>query len=392
MSEYQYYEFVAVDRPLTLQQQAELRRYSTRATITASCFSNEYHWGSFKGDTTAWMQQYFDAHIHSANWADCRLLLRVPANALDLSMLEACQPCDNSAWQDDQDAFSYSRHQDNYLLTWHFSDDSGENERFWNEDDGPDWMVRLLPLRTELLRGDARPLYLGWLARLSAGQLDDDAVEPPVPAGLAELTPAQQALTRFLELDPDQLVVAASASPVLESVSDADYDSWLSAQPAHVLQASVRLLLEGRAPEAERSVRRHFLAWQAAQHPEQAPAPRRQVAEIRRLAQRISLQRQQAERQAAAEAHARQQAEHAIRLTALAAESARVWAEIDAQLSRGVASGYDQALQLTLTLAEAMQHVDRRAEFQRELDMLLTVHGKRRAWMTRLAKTTLLAR
>jgi len=392
MSEYQYYEFAAVDQPLTAKQQAELRHYSSRATITASSFSNEYHWGSFKGDAKAWMQHYFDAHVYSASWGSCCLLLRAPANALDLSMLEACQPCDNREWQDDQDAFNRSRYGDNYLLAWHFSDESGENERFWNEDDGPDWMVRLLPLRTELLRGDARPLYLGWLARLSAGQLDDDAVEPPVPAGLAELTPAQQALTEFLALDPDLLAAAASASPVLESVSDADYDSWLSAQSAHVLQASVRLLLEGRAPEAERSVRHRFRAWQAAQHPEQAPAPRRLVAEILHRAQQISQQRQQAERQVAAEAHARQQAEHAIRLTALAAESARVWAEIDTQLSRGVASGYDQALQLTLTLAEAMQHVDRRAEFQRDLDTLLTVHGKRRAWMTRLAKTTLLAR
>lgn len=45
-----------------------------------------------------------------------------------------------------------------------------------------------------------------------------------------------------------------------------------------------------------------------------------------------------------------------------------------------------------LALAEAMQYVDRSAEFQRELDQLLVVHGKRRAWMARLAKTPLLAR
>jgi len=41
MSEYQYYEFRAVDRPLTPQQQAELRSRSSRATITATSFINE---------------------------------------------------------------------------------------------------------------------------------------------------------------------------------------------------------------------------------------------------------------------------------------------------------------------------------------------------------------
>ena len=56
MSEYQYYEFQAIDRPLTQHEIRELRRYSTRATITATRFVNQYEWGSFKGDSSAWMQ------------------------------------------------------------------------------------------------------------------------------------------------------------------------------------------------------------------------------------------------------------------------------------------------------------------------------------------------
>jgi hypothetical protein len=36
MSEYQYYEFLAIDRPLTARQVAALRAYSTRATITST--------------------------------------------------------------------------------------------------------------------------------------------------------------------------------------------------------------------------------------------------------------------------------------------------------------------------------------------------------------------
>ena len=34
MSEYQYYEFLAVDRPLDERQQAEVRALSTRARVT----------------------------------------------------------------------------------------------------------------------------------------------------------------------------------------------------------------------------------------------------------------------------------------------------------------------------------------------------------------------
>ena len=42
MSEYQYYEFLVLDNPLTEQHQRELRELSTRAQITATSFVNEY--------------------------------------------------------------------------------------------------------------------------------------------------------------------------------------------------------------------------------------------------------------------------------------------------------------------------------------------------------------
>ena len=45
MSEYQYYEFQAIDKPLTRNQMSELKNGSTRAEITPHRFVNEYHWG-----------------------------------------------------------------------------------------------------------------------------------------------------------------------------------------------------------------------------------------------------------------------------------------------------------------------------------------------------------
>ena len=50
MSEYQCYEFVALDRPLTAKQMAELRAVSTRAEISPTRFWNEYQWGELKAD------------------------------------------------------------------------------------------------------------------------------------------------------------------------------------------------------------------------------------------------------------------------------------------------------------------------------------------------------
>lgn len=43
MSEYRYYEFRALDKPLTDEQMRELRAISTGAEITSTSFINEYN-------------------------------------------------------------------------------------------------------------------------------------------------------------------------------------------------------------------------------------------------------------------------------------------------------------------------------------------------------------
>ena len=50
MSEYQYYEFIAIDEPLTPKQMTELSVCSSRATITPTTFVNDYQWGDFKAN------------------------------------------------------------------------------------------------------------------------------------------------------------------------------------------------------------------------------------------------------------------------------------------------------------------------------------------------------
>ena len=65
MSEYQYYEFQAIDRPLSEKEMAELRSRSTRARITPTSFVNDYSWGDFKGDENAWMAKLADVNYFS---------------------------------------------------------------------------------------------------------------------------------------------------------------------------------------------------------------------------------------------------------------------------------------------------------------------------------------
>jgi len=82
MSEFKYYEFQAIDRPLTRLEMAELSKYSTRARITPTSFVNDYQWGNFKGNQDAWMERYFDAFLYLANWGTHILSFRLSADSV----------------------------------------------------------------------------------------------------------------------------------------------------------------------------------------------------------------------------------------------------------------------------------------------------------------------
>src|SRR5215471_20398811 len=88
MSEYQCYEFLALDRPLTAREMEELRAISTRAEISPTRFWNEYMYGDFKGDPEALVARYFDAHMYFANWGTRRLMLRLPVRSVDVAALK----------------------------------------------------------------------------------------------------------------------------------------------------------------------------------------------------------------------------------------------------------------------------------------------------------------
>ena len=390
MSEYQYYEFVAIDRPLTAHQQAELRSRSTRAMITASSFVNEYHWGNLKGDPLDWVERYFDAHLYSADWGSCRLLLRLPREICDARSLRdytgGREHANSSRFEKSFDAIDT----DTYcLLDWCFNDDSGEHARFSEQADGAGWMAQLLPIRDELLRGDTRPLYLGWLARLSHGELQDDDLEPPLPDGLKTPTPAQDALAEFLMLDPDWLAAAAepSASLVTESNDSDLFDAWLLELTEGEMQAALRMLLEGRGQEAERTLRRGFLKWEQAREPNRAALPeRRCVAEITARVSFHRDMREQREREARDAAEVRRKAERARYLTSLLENEDSAWSAIDSKLQRGSGSAYNQAFQALQDLAEAYANAKREVEFRRRLVRQMAQHGKRGAWVTRLTK------
>jgi len=138
MSEYQYYEFQAIDEPLNQKAMAELRAMSSRARITPTSFVNTYNWGNFRGDPYHLMTKYFDAFVYVTNWNYRQFMLRFPRHLVDEKMfgkycVEHGASCETRG---------------KFILL----DLSSESEcDEWEDGDG--WLSSLIPLRSEILAG-----------------------------------------------------------------------------------------------------------------------------------------------------------------------------------------------------------------------------------------------
>src|ERR1017187_10823305 len=85
-----------------------------------------------------------------------------------------------------------------------------------------------MSLRPDPPRGDVRCLYLGWLLCGQDEESSGDALEPPVPAGLRELSAPLDSLIEFLGIDEDLVEVAAAASvPLKAGPSRKELAAWI---------------------------------------------------------------------------------------------------------------------------------------------------------------------
>jgi len=340
MSEYQYYEFQAIDRPLTEQETDELRQYSTRAHITPTSFINHYQWGSFKGNPDQWMEKYFDVFFYFANWGTRELKLRFPSTLLVPAIVG--QYCNGR---------SASARAKNGKVVLSFS---GGNEDFeW--DDEPR-LSTLLAVRSELASGDLRALYIGWLLLVQHGELSEDDLEPPVPPGLNELSAALHGLADFLCIDFDLLHAAAQASAPLRHDEPGHDEAfrWIAQLTTAEKDALLtRLMIEDSRTGISELRQRYRKEHSAAT---ELQAPQRTVRELLKSAETAAEDRQRIETEKRKREKARKEREAAlareIHLNGIAGREPELWNRIESLLATKQPKSYDMAVNLLVDLRE----------------------------------------
>lgn len=369
--EYQYYEFQAIDRPLTKAEQDYVQSLSSRVKPTATRAIFTYSYADFHGSSLSVLGKCFDAMLYMANWGSYQLAFRFPKSAVNVPALESyC--IDN--------IIEISIAEEYVILNIEIQE---EESGGWIEENN-NWLSALIPLRQAIIQGDYRALYLAWLQAAAVSEyLEDDAQEPPVPPNLQKLNTPLQSFIDWLKIDPDLIAVAAQVSQTQRELKE-PFKDWINALSD---KEKTKLLLEivtgdsAIASQIQARLRQKF-----AKVPELSSVSddgRRSFLELRELADT-----QRSERQAKEKAVAKDKRRKY--LESLKPQQAKIWGKVKELIARKQAQPYEQAIQHLIDLRDLAELEGDLAIFQSRIRQMQADYSNRSGLLRRMREAKLL--
>ena len=262
-------------------------------------------------------------------------------------------------------------------------------------DDGTGWMGSLMSLRSELLRGDIRCLYLGWLLCAQNEEFDKDELEPAAPAGLGELCAPLRSLIEFLGIDEDLVEGAATVSAPLNAGPDREeLATWIQRLPEKEKNNLLVAVLSEPGERWKYGLLRRF-EQQTARRTVSEPDTtcRRTAGDLLRLVHaRVEERVRLLEAKRAAEAALRKAEDETNRsryLDQLGKREEATWSQIAAHIQKRQPNEYDKAVTLLIDLRDLAVRQGRAAAFQSALRELRQKHAAKESLQRRLTKAKL---
>jgi len=262
-------------------------------------------------------------------------------------------------------------------------------------DDGTGWMGPLMSLRSEILRGDIRCLYLGWLLCAQNEEFAEDDLEPAVPAGLGELSAPLRSLIEFLGIDEDLVEVAASASAPLNASPDREeLATWIQSLPEKEKNNLLVAAVSGTGERWKHGLLRRFEQQKAQRAlPEPDGIRGRTAGDLLTLAHARAEERERLlEAKRAAEAARRKAEDEANRaryLDQLEKREEATWNQITAHIQKRQPNEYDKAITLLVDLRDLAVRQGQVTAFQSAVGELRQKHAAKESLLRRLTKAKL---
>ncbi|HET8846259.1 MAG TPA: hypothetical protein VFN35_32660 [Ktedonobacteraceae bacterium] len=367
MSEYQRYEFMTSDRPLTRAQQEAVNALSSHIEASSTHALIEYQWGDFKHDPIKVLHNFFDGFLYWANWGSPELALRFPHGILPAELIDDYN----------LDEFvTFTRHSDYDILDIHFGEMEGPEE--WIDYE----LGSLISIRDELMDGDLRALYVIWLASQRMMGIDNEEEDeeinvPPVPPAFHKLTAAQQALAELLQVPQELLTATAKHSQASIPSTDDDVAARVKLLPPERC-SDYLIRLAHNEPGLSRLLVKELRELNSGKANLTIPRGERVpyatlIAESRAIKARLERKE-----------HERQQAIHQQHLQDIHDHQDHYWRQVDQAVARGSGAGYDEAIRGLIELRETASHFQESQKFQERFSAWVPPHLRRPAFVKRL--------
>src|SRR2546430_103302 len=373
MSEYQRYEFMTIDRPLTAAQPDAVNTLSSHIEASSTHAIIEYHWGDFKHDPIKVLHEFFDGFLYWANWGYPQLAFRFPHGILPADLIDG---------YDLEDFVTFTRYQDYDILDIQFGEMEAPGE--WTAYE----LGSLIAIRDELMEGDLRALYIVWLtAQIMIEGYDEEENEneeedweisvPPVPPGFGTLTAAQYSLAELLQVPQELLIAAARHSKAAAPSTGDDFAAWVKLlSPDRQNDYLVRLA--HNEPGLSRLLVRE-LRELGQDKTRAAPSTGEHVTYATLLAESKAVKSQLEREKREQELLARQRHLQDIR-----DHQDDYWNQVDQAAMRSSGTGYDEAVQLLIELRDAADQFKETREVQDRFSAWVRPHLRRPALVKRL--------
>jgi len=373
MSEYQRYEFMTIDRPLSRVQLDAVNTLSSHIEASSTHALIEYHWGDFKHDPIDVLHEFFDAFLYWANWGSPQLAFRFPHGLLPVDLIDG---------YDLEDFVTFTQYPDYDILAIQFGEMEAPDE--WIDYE----LGSLIAIRDELIEGDLRALYIVWLAgqRMIEGydeEENEDEEEdweisvPPVPPAFGTLTAAQQALAELLQVPQELLVAAARHSKAAVSSTEDDVAAWVKLLPPD-RQHEYLVRLARNEPGLSRLLVKELR--ELGQDKNRAtPSTGEHVTYARLLAESKAI-KAQLER----EKREQEQAARRRHLQSMHDHQDDYWHQVDLAVMRNSGAGYDEAVRVLIELRGVADQFKETQEFQERFRAWVRPHLRRPAFVKRL--------
>ncbi|NVM20148.1 MAG: hypothetical protein HWN68_00020 [Desulfobacterales bacterium] len=374
MSEYQYYEFQAIDKPLNEKGIQALRKLSSRAQITPTSFVNTYNWADFRGNPLSLMEKYFDTFLYVANWGTHRFMLRIPRKLINVDLTK--EYCIGES------AAVYEKGE--YLIL-EFTSETDDYE--WEEGEG--WLSSLISLRSDIIGGDYRCLYLGWLYCAQAGDFEDDEPEPPVPPNLDNLNAPLKSFVDFMRIDTDFIAVAAENSASENKETDRkELKCWINNFPESEKDEILFRLVKGRDPHLGTELMQRFQNIVSVENNYASGKKPRTVEELITQAEASAAAREHRIAEQKAKERARKEREKVIicekHLNDLAKSEDMVWEKVHELIKTTLPSNYDEAVTLLVDLRDLSKKISKDKIFKERLRSIREKHSRKPSFVRRL--------